>query len=101
MLTGGQPKDNPSSVGGDGAGKDKAELSELTISFRNALGHRATVDLSSISSSERDQLIATLRKAAIQPHQTPQGPANRIKRKECDNGEVFRSWALRRWRIEE
>jgi len=101
MLIGGQPKDKPSDVARDKAGKDKAELPELTISFRNALGHRATVDLSGISSSEREQLIATLRKAAIQPHQTPPGPVNRVKRKECDNGEVFRSWALRRWRVED
>ncbi|HVW54296.1 MAG TPA: hypothetical protein VHC00_01315 [Rhizobiaceae bacterium] len=99
MLSGGQPNNDQS--GRDRAGRDKTDLPDLTISFRNALGDRATVDLSSISPSEREQLIATLRKAAIQPHQTPQGAANRIKRKECDNGELFRSWALRRWRIEE
>jgi len=100
MATDGQPNNDRSEVGREAA-RGKAELHELTISFRNALGDRATVDLSSISTSEREQLIATLRKAAIQPHQTPQGPANRVKRKECDNGELFRSWALRRWRIEE
>jgi hypothetical protein len=72
------------------------DLGGVTISFRRAGGRLVKVTLDRASTqSERDQ-VAAIAEEVIKRQEGPRQPrsSGMIKVKGCDDGELFRSWAI-------
>jgi hypothetical protein len=76
-------------------GAAEEPITEITVRFRDAGGKLVEITLDR-SFAEREQLVAIVRRASGRTGMPGSGPAEAAPHKirGCDDGELFRSWAM-------